>query len=179
MQVSDEQLMVAVQSDQLDKLNVLFERYQKKIYNYFLKSTLDLEDSSDLTQNVFIRVMKYRKSYKAEHSFQFWIFQIARNQLKDHFRKLKVHRDTFNPADVMPDRAEYEDPDRYEQEEKLHRALNKLPEEKRELLVLSKFQGMKYEQIAELRAVSVSAIKVQVHRTIKQLRDLYFEETEV
>ena len=55
------------------------------------------------------------------------------------------------------------------------RALHQLPEEKRELLVLSKFQGMKYEQIAELKDVSVSAIKVQVHRTIKQLKDIYFE----
>lgn len=179
MQLSDEQLMVAVQSDQLDKLKILFERYQKKIYNYFLKSTLDLDDSSDLTQNVFIRVMKYRKSYRAEHSFQFWIFQIARNQLKDHFRKMKVHRDKFRPAEVMPDREEYSDTEKYEQEERLHRALKKLPEDKRELLVLSKFQGIRYEEIAEMRSTSVSAIKVQVHRTIKQLRELYFEEKEV
>ena len=51
----------------------------------------------------------------------------------------------------------------------------RLDADKRELLVLAKFQGMKYEQIAELRDMSVSAVKVQVHRTIAKLRDLYLE----
>ena len=52
--------------------------------------------------------------------------------------------------------------------------MNRLSKEKRELLVLSKFEGMKYEQIAILRKTSVSNIKVQVHRVIKELKDIYF-----
>lgn len=178
MEASDEQLMMAVQKDQLDKLNELFDRYQKRLYNYFLKSTLDVEESSDLTQNVFIRVMKYRKSYKPGSNFELWVFQIARNQLKDHFRKLKIHNDRFNSVDVLPEVTDETDEVQREREERLVRAMKKLPGDKRELLVLSKFQGMKYEQIAELRCSSVSAVKVQVHRTIKQLRELYFQETD-
>lgn len=53
-----------------------------------------------------------------------------------------------------------------------------LPDEKRELLVLSKFQGLKYEQIAKMRDTTVSNIKVQVHRTIKELKENYFEIVE-
>ncbi len=173
--MTDEQLMSLVKAGQLDYLNEVFNRYSKRIYNYFLKSTLERSDSDDLTQDLFIRVMKYRNSYKDGHSVQFWIFQIARNMVKDHFRKLKVHNDKFNPVEVIPEMVEENGNDHLEKEKRLHQAMKSLPDEKRELLVLSKFEGMKYEQIATMRDTSVSNIKVQVHRTIKELRDLYFE----
>lgn len=173
--MTDEQLMSLVKSGQLDFLNEIFSRYSKRIYNYFLKSTLERADSDDLTQDLFIRVMKYRKSYKEGHSVQFWIFQIARNMVKDHFRKMKIHKDQFNPEEVMTERAEEENEEQIDQERKLHLAMKELTDEKRELLVLSKFQGMKYEQIAKLRDTSVSNIKVQVHRTMKELKEVYFE----
>lgn len=175
--MTDEQLMSLVKAGQLDYLNELFSRYSKRIYNYFLKSTLERADSDDLTQDLFIRVMKYRNSYKEGHSFQFWIFQIARNMVKDHFRKMKIHKDQFNPVEVMPEVEDDNGNGELERERKLHLAMKSLPDEKRELLVLSKFQGMKYEQIATMRETSVSNIKVQVHRTIKELRDIYFEMT--
>ncbi|WP_462253791.1 RNA polymerase sigma factor [Ekhidna sp.] len=176
--MTDEQLMSLVKSGQLDYLNEVFSRFSKRIYNYFLKSTLDKSDSDDLTQELFIRVMKYRNSYKDGHSVQFWIFQIARNMVKDHFRKMKVHKDKFNPVEVMPEMVEETGNGEIERERRLHLAMKSLPDDKRELLVLSKFEGMKYEQIANMRKTSVSNIKVQVHRTIKELRDIYFELNE-
>ena len=104
--MTDEQLMSLVKAGRLDYLNELFQRYSKRIYNYFLKSTLEKADSDDLTQDLFIRVMKYRKSYKEGNSVQFWIFQIARNMVKDYFKKMKVHRDQFNPVEVLPESAD-------------------------------------------------------------------------
>lgn len=174
-EASDELLMMTVQRGQLDLLTALVDRYQRRVYNYFLKSTLDAADSADLTQNTFIRVLKYRNSYKEGNSFETWLFQIARNQVKDHFRKMKVYKDRFNVVEVLPDTQDEKDEAQVEREQKLMMAMKLLPEEKRELLVLSKFQGLKYEQIAEMKNMTVSALKVQVHRTIKQLKELYFE----
>ncbi|SNS45438.1 RNA polymerase sigma-70 factor, ECF subfamily [Ekhidna lutea] len=171
--------MSLVKAGQLDYLNELFSRYSKRIYNYFLKSTLERAESDDLTQELFIRVMKYRNSYKEGHSVQFWIFQIARNMIKDHFRKMKIHKDQFNLVEVIPEREDVGDDELFEREKKLHRAMKELSDEKRELLVLSKFQGMKYEQIAKMRDTTVSNIKVQVHRTIKELKEAYFQLEEV
>lgn len=173
--MTDEQLMSLIKAGRLDYLNELFNRYSKRIYNYFLKSTLEKADSDDLTQDLFIRVMKYRNSYKEGHTVQFWIFQIARNMVKDHFKKMKVHRDQFNPVEVMPEMEEESDKELLERERMLHVAMKSLPEDKRELLVLSKFQGIKYEEIARMRDTTVSNIKVQVHRTIKELKDHYFD----
>lgn len=168
--------MARVKSGQLDQLNGLFDRYSKRLYGYFLKSTLARDDSDDLTQELFIRVMKYRKTYKDGQSFEIWVFQIARNMVKDHYRKMKVHSDHFNPVEVMPEVVVETSNGDGEREQQLYRAMKKLPDEKRELLVLSKFEGLKYEQIATLRKTTVSNIKVQVHRTMKELKDIYFEQ---
>ena len=173
--MTDEELMSFVKAGQLDFLNELFSRYSKRIYNYFLKSTLERSDSDDLTQELFIRVMKYRNSYKAGLSVQFWIFQIARNMVKDHFRKMRIYKDQFNPVEVMPEIKEDDFNEQIEREQKLHEAMKKLSDEKRELLVLSKFQKLRYEEIAKLRDTTVSNIKVQVHRTIKELKDVYLK----
>ena len=162
-ELSDEKLMELVKFGKLNFMELLFMRYQKQLYNYFLKCTLDQEDSRDLTQNVFIRVMKYRNSYREDRGFRVWLFQIYRNQ--------------FNPVDQMPELAGEEiDGEQLEREERLHKALGMLPPEKRELLVMGKFQGLKYEEIARIRDMSVGAVKVQIHRTIAELRRIYFEE---
>ena len=152
-------------------------RYQKQLYNYFLKCTLDREESRDLTQNTFIRVIKYRKSFRIDREFRIWLFQIARNLVRDHFRNNRNNLDSFNPRDHLHAQGDLEiNDEQIQREEKLHKALAKLPPDKRELLVMSKFQGMKYEEIARIRDVSISNVKVQVHRTIAQLRKIYFEE---
>jgi RNA polymerase sigma-70 factor (ECF subfamily) len=174
-EITDEQLMARIKNGQLDQLNSLFDRYSKRLYGYFLKSTLSKDESDDLTQELFIRLMKYRKSYKEGQRFELWVFQIARNMVKDHYRKMKVQSDYFNPKDVMPEVMEEDENGQWEREEQLYRAMKRLPDEKRELLVLSKFDGMKYEQLASLRKTTVANIKVQVHRTLKELKDIYFE----
>ena len=71
-----------------------------------------------------------------------------------------------------------EDKDEFLQEEReaiLHKSLALLKDDDRELLVLTKFQHMKYEEVAEVLDTSVSNVKVKVHRAIQKLREIYFE----
>ncbi len=176
MELTDEQLMASVKKGQLDLLNVLFKRYSKRIYNYFLKSTLEKADSDDLTQELFIRVLKYRNSYKSGQSVEIWVFQIARNMVKDYFGKMKVYKDRFTISEALPDYIDESNIEQQEKEQQLYLAMKELPEEQRELLVLSKFEKLKYEQIATLRKTSVGNIKVQVFRAIKELKTVYFSK---
>ena len=176
-ELSDEKLMGLVQLGKLNYMELLFMRYQKQVYNYFLKCTLDQTESQDLTQNTFVRVMKYRNSFKVDRGFRVWLFQIARNLIKDHFHNTRIEREQFSPLDQRHDLAgEEPDTEQGEQEGRLHRALALLPPDKRELLVLGKLQRMKYEEIASIRDMSVGAVKVQIHRTMAELRRIYFAE---
>lgn len=176
-ELSDEKLMELVKSGKLNFVELLFMRYQKQLYNYFLKCTLNPDESQDLTQNVFIRVMKYRNSYKIEHSFRVWLFGIARNLVKDYYRIGRLNNEQFRPLDHLREPVADEiDTARLEREEKLYRAMARLSPEKRELLVMGKLQGMKYDEIANIRHMSVGAVKVQIHRIIGELRKIYFDE---
>jgi len=64
--LTDEQIMQQVASGDIEKSGILFQRYKTAMYNFYLRSTYDQSLSEDLTQQVFIKLIKYRNSYKNE-----------------------------------------------------------------------------------------------------------------
>jgi len=175
--MTDEIIMEAVKNGNLAQASLLFERYNKKIFNFLARMTIDRDLAEDLTQNVFLRLIKYRNSYRDGLRFQSWIYQIARNVFSDHYQS---HKNRFSDyvdvekiGDYMADRDESDDI--YEKEKLLHRSMSKLSDEQRELLILTRFQHMKYEDVAAIMDTTVANIKVKVHRAIVKLREYYFE----
>lgn len=169
--------MQRVKEGNLDELSELFERYHVKLYNFFLKLTFDRDASQDLTQNLFYRVIKYRQSYKENYSFKSWIYQLARNQHIDYFHKNKKYSDRVALVEQYNDQTpEYNSIYNEEDYSRLDKALMKLAPEQLEILVLTRFQGLKYEEISKIKELSVPNVKVQVHRAIKQLKELFFKQ---
>lgn len=175
--MTDEQLMEAVKQGRLQNASVLFDRYHKHLYNFFVKISFDREVSHDLTQNVFLRMIRFKHTYKSDAKFKSWIFQIARNVHADHYKKDKRKEDRFSDLEAIEQKVESIDDQlaNDEREKLLYLALHKLKQEQREILQLSKFQKMKYAEIAEIYNTSVGAIKVKVHRAICSLKDNYLE----
>jgi RNA polymerase sigma factor (sigma-70 family) len=174
--MTDESIMEAVKGGNLQQASLLFERYHKRIYNFLARMAMDRELAEDLTQNVFLRILKYRNSYREGLKFQSWIYQVARNVFSDHYQ---AHKNRFSDyvdvekvSDYMAD-SEGEDLD--EKERILHRSMARLTEEQRELLVLTRFQHLKYEEVATIMDTTVANIKVKVHRAILKLKEYYFE----
>lgn len=175
--MTDEMIMEAVKHGDLQLASLLFERYNKRIYNFLARMTMDRALAEDLTQNVFLRIIKYRNSYRDGLRFQSWIYQVARNIFSDHYQ---AHKNRFSDfidvekiSDHMPDSGESQALE--EQEKLLERSMAMLNEEQRELLVLTRFQHMKYEEVAVIMDTTVANIKVKVHRAIARLREHYFE----
>lgn len=174
--ISDETLMLDAQRGELDAIGKLYERYSKKLYNFFLRLTANRDASADLTQNVFYRVLKYRNSYNKDHLFKTWMYQMARNCLTDYHKESSKHpviENTISALSTVLD--EDSASNQAAQDNLLFRAINSLPFESRELLVMSKFQGLKYEEISSITGDSIPNIKVKVHRTLIRLKELYFE----
>lgn len=175
--MTDELIMEAVKSGNLQLASVLFERYNKRIFNFLARMTLDREVAEDLTQNVFLRMIKYKSSYREGNKFQSWIYQVARNVFSDHYQSVKNKRADFVDVERMGDRmADNDESERMDEQEKLlERSMSLLNDEQRELLVLTRFQHMKYEEVAVIMNTTVANIKVKVHRAIGKLREHYFE----
>ena len=168
----DEELMLCVRNDEVEKLAELFERHHLALFNFFARLTGDRVASEDLVQDTFYRVLKYRRSYKPGTSFRTWMYQIARNVRNDRFRKQRdeVEIEAAPVAAVLPvDTVEDQ-----QQTERLKRALMQLPEDKRELLLLSRYQGLRYEEIARLLQCEVGTVKVRVHRALQELRERFY-----
>src|SRR5687767_13888578 len=138
--------------------------------------TMDRDLAEDLTQNVFLRIIKYRNSYREGAKFQSWIYQVARNVFSDHYQAHKNRASNFVDVEKVSDyMADRDSEDQDEKETLLHRSMAKLSDEQRELLVLTRFQHMKYEEVATIMDTTVANIKVKVHRAIIKLREYYFE----
>jgi len=177
-ELTDEILMSNVKAGQLADLAELFDRYNVLLYNFFLKLTGESAASEDLTQNLFYRIIRYRHTFNIEQgSFKSWVYQMARNQHADYYRTEKKASDLFTQTsediESIPAR---ETSNQEEEFQRLRLVLGKLGPVERELIVLSRYQGLKYAEIAKMKDVSVGAIKVQIHRAIKQLRNLYFND---
>jgi RNA polymerase sigma factor (sigma-70 family) len=170
--VRDEDLMLEVRDGAGETLGVLFDRYQAPLFNFYSKMTGDRILSEDLVQEVFLRILTYRQSYTPGMPFRSWMYQIARNARLDHFRKQRP--ETSWSAEMEP-RVPAGDPAQKKQEAALlHRALMQLPEEKREVLVLSRFQELKHDEIARLVGCDVGAVKVRVHRALQELKQAFY-----
>jgi RNA polymerase sigma factor (sigma-70 family) len=172
--MTDEMLMEAVKSGELQQASVLFQRYHKRLFNFLARMTPDRDTAEDLTQNVFLRMLKYRNSYRTGAKFQSWIFQVARNVFSDFYQEVKSKSNVVK-MEIIPDKIDESTTDMEQQEQLLHRSLQRLPDDQRELLVLTRFQHMKYEEVADIMNTSVANIKVKVHRAINKLREHYFE----
>jgi RNA polymerase sigma-70 factor (ECF subfamily) len=169
--IPDEELMSQVRSGVGEMLGELFERYQVPLFNFYYRLTADRSLSEDLVQEVFFRILKYRHTYRPGTGFRAWMYQIARNARIDYLRRRRPETSLegeIEPAVIPSDTAQGEQEARL-----LHRALLQLAEEKREVLVLSRFQGLKYEQIAELMDCEVNTVKVRVHRALQELREKF------
>jgi RNA polymerase sigma-70 factor, ECF subfamily len=169
--VPDEELMLQVREGAEETLAVLFDRYHVPLFNFYAKLTGDRGSSEDLVQEVFLRILKYRRSYRPGTPFRPWMYQIARNARLDHVRKHPAdseYSEAMAPVISFPDSAQ-----QTQESALLHRALMELPEEKREVLILSRFQELKYEEIARLLGCEVGAVKVRVHRALQDLRVLF------
>lgn len=166
---TNEELMIQVAEGNLDVLRILFNRHHVHIFNFLYKMSGDKMLSEDLTQDVFYKVIKYRTSYK-KGKFVSWLFTIARNSLNTHFTR---NKEIENDLDTVKHRLGEED--NHEDYSHLHKALQQLETSDRELVVLNRFQGIRYEELAEIMNSTPGAVKTKMSRAIKKLKTIYLQ----
>ena len=173
--MTDEYLMRAVRDGDLTRLGVLFERHHRPLFDFLYRMTGDRGAAEDLVQDVFVRMLRYRATYRDDGRFETWMFRIARNARADHFRKQGAA--VYVPEDGMDWESEAPGParllERARDMARLRRALQALREDRRELIVLVRYQGMTHEQVGAILGFDAGTVKVRFHRAIKELRDAF------
>lgn len=166
--------MTQVKEGQLEKLSLLYKRYSRALFGYFYHLSHDAAHSEDLVQTVFYRILKYRHTFKGDGKFTTWMYHMARNVRIDALKKgSKMHyAETLEPWEARLETSPNREMEITQAEEvdRVRQALNSLSADKRELLVLSRYQGLKYHEIAQMVKSTEGAVKVKIHRALKDLK---------
>jgi RNA polymerase sigma-70 factor (ECF subfamily) len=174
--VDDEQIMQEVRAGNVGRLEVLFDRHSRALFRYFVRLTSDRAWSEDLVQEVFFRILKYRHTYEPDTTFRAWMYQVGRNVWIDQATRRKgevalpENAGEIGSAELPVDRQVQN----RQATALLRRALAALPPEKREVLVMSRFQELKYDEIAAVLKCEVGTVKVRVYRALRELGDRFF-----
>ena len=170
--------MLKVKEGEIRKLGLLYERYKKRLFGFFYQMNKDADVSEDLVHNVFIRVLKYKHTFHEESKFITWIFQIARNEMYDAFKKQKkeIHNDIDEVSyQIKADENIEYDIEINESKSKLQAAIATLSPEKKELIVLSKLKELKYKEVGEIVGCTEGAARTKVHRAMNELKQIYLK----
>jgi len=178
--VSDEQLIEWVANGDASCLGTLFERYHTSVYQFCLRMTRNPGYAEDVTQEVFLRVLKKAGSFRNEGTFKGWLFNIARNLTLDYLRKQKRHvitvpLDNFTESQLVDHLSAEQVVADSEQVGKLERALASLPPHYQEVIWLGRFEFSCFKHLAQALGCRTGTARVRMHRAMQQL-NLAFTE---
>lgn len=172
---TDKELVRRVQKGDQAAFDLLFVRYQTKIVNLVARYVHDREEMLDVTQEAFIKAYRALPRFRGDSQFYTWLYRIAINTAKNHL----VAKSRRPPGvDVDVDETEYRDdasalretetPEaalaRDQLEGAIRTALNDLPDDLRSALTLREFDGLSYEQIAEVMECPVGTVRSRIFR---------------
>jgi RNA polymerase sigma-70 factor (ECF subfamily) len=190
----DVALMLRVKEDDAMAFEMLIDRFQKKIIRFMNGWTRSAEQAEDLAQEVFLRVYKSRRNYLPTAKFSTWLYRIAHNVASNHLRDNAARREyqlskaentstsglVLENIDVAP--SGYQPVRKLDHEERskiILLALDALGERQRTAILLSKFEGMSYQEIGETMGLTLQAVKSLLMRArvnLKNLLDPYLQE---
>ena len=155
----------------MESFSRFYQANKEKLFGYLIRKTGDYHLSSDIMQESFTRLLH---AYGPDEQNISLLFTIARNALSDHYKKTK-HRDP--PAEDHPDASM--NPERYFMVKDTYRrvlhAFQQLDETDRDILSLAVSGNVSYREIGKLTGMSVSNVKIRVHRARIKLKEIFKE----
>ncbi|MEE9531374.1 MAG: RNA polymerase sigma-70 factor [Syntrophobacteria bacterium] len=175
LKLTNEELMQRVQKGDLAAFEALYERFYKQLFHFIVRFVKEQSLAEDILQETFLRIFKERKRYRKTARFSTYLFTIARNlcldALKTWERKhvLSTQEDFIERAmDLSKGPSKIVENDELSQI--LQRAIDALPRDQREVLLLNKYSGLSYEEIAQIVESTPTAVKQKAYRAMLSLR---------
>jgi len=179
--MSDEQLVEKFQKGQNEAFDELVRQYQQVVLSTAYRLLNDRQDAEDAAQDIFVKVYQALDNFQPDAKFSTWLYRITVNHCLNVLRARKRRRwlsvfssyQKESPSQLshIPDES-HNPENQLEQSEReriVKLAINSLPASQRTALILHRYQGLSYKEVAEVMGTSVSSVESRIHRAKKQL----------
>jgi RNA polymerase sigma-70 factor, ECF subfamily len=164
--VDDRKIIERVLKGDTDAFNLLVRQWERPIYNFIVRMIGDREEAMDLCQDAFMKAYRELDTLKDRDRFSSWLYRIAHNACFSKLRK--DHGKTF--VELEPETRASKMA--IESRLAVEKALQQLPEDQREVVVLKVFQSLKFEEIAAIQDAPVSTVKSRLYMGFEKLRSI-------
>ena len=174
-QKSDEELMLNVQKGDMAAFEALYDRYQKRLFHFILRFARERSLAEDILQETFLRLLKGRKSYRKGSRFSTYLFIIGRNLCLDALKSWERRHLLLSQEDEIERAADKsKGPDKILEETEtakiIQNAIEALPADQREVIILNKYSGLSYDGIARIVNSTPTAVKQKSYRAMQSLK---------
>jgi RNA polymerase sigma-70 factor, ECF subfamily len=179
---SDEELVEAVLGGDRERFGDLVERYQGRLVNYLYRLLRNLDEAHELAQEVFLKIYQALDRYDPRYRFSTWLFRVAQNAAIDQIRRRRLKLVSMQRQDDGEDerrewdlpsgeRGPYRELRNRERGEAIQDAVEALPWEYRELIVLRHYGELSYEEIARVKGMPLGTVKNKLFRGRQMLKE--------
>lgn len=181
LEMTDNDLLLLSAEKNEDAFTVLTEKYEKFVYFAVWAELKNEDDSFDVSQEVFIRLYNAAGSFRCESTLKTWLYRMCKNCAYDFMRKYYKHKavsltqnadDEDKIEDIPSESNPEEEVLRSEKIKMVHKAINELPEEQREIIVLRELEGMSYTEISSVLGINEGTVKSRISRGREALRKI-------
>ena len=178
--VDDIYYIEAVRKGDVTAFSFLVERYQSMVYSLALKLLKNAEDAEEMAQDTFIKAFQKLNMYEGKSKFSTWLYSITYNASISELRKRRIKFSSledqrFSDHDEMKMHDYFSETKKEDQERYLNLALGKLPEDDQVLVTLYYYESQSMDEISIITGLTVSNIKVKIHRARKRMFALLHE----
>jgi RNA polymerase sigma-70 factor (ECF subfamily) len=184
MERTDTEIVKDLQAGKAGAADELIIRYQKKVYNMAYGLTLDYNKAWDISQEVFIKVIRGINSFRGDCSLWTFLYRVTMNAFYDHSRRQKTQGRFYNMTDMegddpddrgfdIKDAVSIEDD--YEKKavkESIKKAMNSLTDIQREVFMLKNLEGYKIREVAVMLKISEGTVKSHLNRAMEKVKNV-------
>lgn len=165
---SEDQLVAAVKRGDEEAFRRLYFQYAEPLFGFLWRRLNQREPAEDLVQELFVKVWRNRENLDPNQSIKAYLYQAANHLMIDYFRKKNPVQ---GAQELLPEhRTVSVEEDNFEKRAHIEKALADLPEAQRHVFVLSRFEGLRYTEIASVLNISVKTVETHMNRALKKLR---------
>lgn len=179
--MTDEELIQSFYDGDREALSVIFERHKEGVFNFALRMLANRADAEDVTSDVFGRLCGSHGRFQPEARFKTWLYTIARNACLDRIRNRRHWASTWFKKQDSNDDVQMDFPSQdlspsqdlqiKETAYYIRAAVQGLPRDQREALVLREYEDLSYEEISQILGCSLANVKVLIYRARVSLKN--------